>query len=47
MCEDKLKINPPIFLIGKKIACWCCYSKMSAVIQKMLAGAGHIRIQLV
>lgn len=31
MCEEKLKINPPMFLIGKKISCWRCYSKMSAV----------------
>lgn len=31
MCGDKLKIDPPIFLIGKKIWCWRCNSKMSAV----------------
>ena len=27
----KLKINPPLYLIGKKISCWRCEAKMPAV----------------
>jgi hypothetical protein len=29
--EDKLKISPPLYLIGKKIACWRCNARMSVV----------------
>ena len=31
MDEDKLQISPPLFLIGKKIWCWRCQTKMSVV----------------
>jgi hypothetical protein len=29
--DDKLKIRAPLYLIGKKIECWRCESRMSAV----------------
>lgn len=31
MDDDRLKINPPLYLIGKIIYCWHCRHKMSAV----------------
>ena len=29
--EDRLEIRPPLYLIGKKIECWRCNSRMSVV----------------
>ena len=29
--DEKLKIKPPLYLIGKKIECWRCDSRMSVV----------------
>ena len=29
--DKKLKINPPLYLIGKKIYCWNCNNKMPAI----------------
>lgn len=31
MDEDELKLLPPLFMIGKKIACWKCEGKMTVV----------------
>ncbi len=31
MNENKLKINPPLYLVGKKIFCWNCEEKMPAI----------------
>lgn len=31
MREDILKINPPLFMIGMKIWCWRCNSKMPVI----------------
>ena len=31
MDDDEIKISPPIYLIGKKIECWRCDSRMAAV----------------
>jgi hypothetical protein len=31
MNENELKINPPLYLIGKKIHCWNCDNKMPAI----------------
>ena len=31
MRDNKLKINPPLYLIGKKIHCWNCDNKMPAI----------------
>jgi len=31
MDEDKLEITPPLYLIGKRIWCWRCETKMSVV----------------
>jgi len=31
MRDNKLKINPPLYLVGKKIFCWNCEEKMSAI----------------
>jgi len=29
--DDMLKINPPLYMIGKKISCWWCESRMSVI----------------
>ena len=31
MDDDKLKINPPLFMVGLKIHCWRCEAKMPAI----------------
>ena len=31
MGDNKLKINPPLYLVGKKIFCWNCEEKMPAI----------------
>jgi len=31
MRDNKLKINPPLYLVGKKIFCWSCEEKMPAI----------------
>ena len=31
MIDDMLKINPPLYMIGKKISCWGCESRMSVI----------------
>ena len=31
MRDNKLKINPPLYLIGKKIHCWNCDNKMPVI----------------
>ena len=31
MGDNKLKINPPLYLVGKKIFCWNCENKMPAI----------------
>ncbi len=31
MSDNKLKINPPLYLVGKKILCWNCEEKMPAI----------------
>jgi hypothetical protein len=31
MNDNKLKINPPLYLIGKKIHCWNCDNKMPVI----------------
>jgi hypothetical protein len=31
MDDHKLKINPPLYMIGRKISCWRCGSRMSVI----------------
>jgi len=31
MDDDKLKINPPLFMVGLKIHCWRCEAKMPVI----------------
>jgi len=31
MNDDKLKINPPLYMIGQKILCWRCETRMAAI----------------
>ena len=31
MRDNKLKISPPLYLVGKKIFCWNCEEKMPAI----------------
>jgi hypothetical protein len=31
MDDDKLKINPPLFMVGIKIHCWRCEAKMPVI----------------
>jgi hypothetical protein len=31
MNDNKLKIHPPLYLVGKKIHCWNCDNKMPAI----------------
>jgi len=31
MNDDKLKINPPLYMIGMKVSCWRCNSRMTVI----------------
>jgi hypothetical protein len=31
MNDDKLKINPPLYMIGQKVSCWRCESIMTVI----------------
>lgn len=31
MNDHRLKINPPLYMIGQKIACWRCESRMPVI----------------
>jgi len=31
MNDDRLKINPPLYMIGQKISCWRCESRMPVI----------------
>lgn len=31
MDDEKLIINPPLYMVGRKIYCWRCQTKMSAI----------------
>ena len=31
MSDDKLKINPPLYMIGRKISCWRCECRMAVI----------------
>ncbi len=31
MSEDKVKISPPLYMVGTKIHCWRCEAKMSVI----------------
>jgi hypothetical protein len=47
MRDNKLKINPPLYLVGKKIFCWNCEEKMPAIAllaPNIIAAEGEICI---